>query len=178
MDLPPPVHESSYRINKTMKQAACSVQTSSMQVAAEIEYQMAEPVEKDTVTVRDIDVSVDGSWMTRGHSSKVGVTTAVGCATGKVPDTAILCKTCKSCDYFNKQSQDKNTGAYRRWQTTHRDECTITHTGSAGSMEAKTATEVFGRSITLYNIRYTRFIGDGDTNSFKSVLASNTQWRR
>ena len=40
-------------------------------------------------------------------------------------------------------------------------------------MEAKIATEMFGHSCALYNIRYTRLIGDGDTKSFKSVFDSN-----
>jgi hypothetical protein len=70
MDLPPPVLASSYNlVNKTLHDAACSVQKASMKRAAEIELEMAEPIEGETV--RDIDVSVDGSWMTRGHSSKV-----------------------------------------------------------------------------------------------------------
>lgn len=49
----------------------------------------------------------------------------------------------------------------------------MTHYGSSGSMEAAAATDIFARSVRLYNLRYTRFIGDGDTNSFKTVFESD-----
>ena len=169
MDLPPPVHASSYnRVNKTLHDSACSVQAASMQRAAKIEREMAEPIEGEAV--RDIDVSVDGTWMTRGHSSKVGVTSLIGCVTGKVLDAGVLSKTCKSCDFYSKK--DKTSEEYRQWDAKHRPECTKTHTGSAGGMEAKIATTLFGHSVEKYQLRYARFIGDGDTNSFKSVFES------
>lgn len=46
--------------------------------------------------VRDIDISCDGTWMTPGHSSVIGVATTIGCATGKVLDTGTRSKQCKS----------------------------------------------------------------------------------
>ena len=41
--------------------------------------------------------------------------------------------------------------------------------------EAVTATEMFGRSVEQYQLRYTRFIGDGDTNSYKRVFESKLE---
>lgn len=61
---------------------------------------------------------------------------------------------------------------YRRWQANHPAKCTKTHDGSSGSMESKIACDIFGRSIDRYKLRYTRYIGDGDTNSFKTVAQS------
>lgn len=167
MGLPPPVRKSSHnKINKTLEQAACTVQKKSMQAAAKLEHSLA-VVEEDQVLC-DIDVSFDGTYMTRGHTSKVGVATLIGCETGKVLDTGSRSKVCKSCDYWSKQ--DQNTQKYRAWQATHGDECTQNHDGSSGAMEADIAKEVFSRSVELYNLRYTKFIGDGDTNSFKKVF--------
>ena len=37
-------------------------------------------------------------------------------------------------------------------------------------MEAAAATDIFCPTERLYNLRYTRFVGDGDTNSFKKKV--------
>lgn len=39
-------------------------------------------------------------------------------------------------------------------------------------MEGEIAKEIFSCSVELYNLRYTGFIEDGDTNSFKKVFDS------
>ena len=164
MDLPPPVQKSSYSlINKTIEKAATETQTESMQTAAHLEYSMAMPVEGSEF--RNIDVSSDGTWMTVGHSSNVGVATTIGCTTGKVLDTGTRSKVCKSCDVWEKR--DKTSPTYIRWRAQH--VCTANHEGSSGGMEGAIITEIFCRSEQLYKLRYTRFIGDGDTNTFKVV---------
>lgn len=81
-----------------------------MDDAAIIEHCLAE----DIGDVRDIEISVDGTYMTRGHSSNVGVSTAIGLKTGKVLDTGARSKLCKSCEYWERQ--DKTSEKYRRWQ--------------------------------------------------------------
>ena len=169
MNLPPPVHKSSHNIvNKTLESATVAVQQQSMSEAAKQEYRMAEPIE-DT-DLRNIDVSSDGTWMTRGHTSNIGVATSIGCVTGKVLDTGSKSKKCKSCDVWKKR--DKASASYRRWAAQHAAHCTLTHVGSSGSMEADIVTDIFQRSAQKYNLRYTRFVGDGDTNTFKKVSAS------
>jgi hypothetical protein len=101
MDLPPPVHQSSHTIiNDTIQKAATDVQTISMKQAAAQEYQNAENRENDEN--RHIDVSSDGTWMTRGHTSNVGLTTTIGMYSGKVIDTQCKSKKCKSCQYWEK----------------------------------------------------------------------------
>ena len=103
MDLPPPVHSSTYnKINETLEKAACTVQNQSMQRAAEREYAQADRIENDEV--RDIDVSSDGSWMTPRHSSKVGIVTTIGCKTGQVVDVDTRSKVCKSCQVWKCDS--------------------------------------------------------------------------
>ena len=112
----------------------------------------------------------DGTWMTRGHSSNIGAVSTIGCMTGKVIDCGTRSKVCKSCDVWQKR--DKNSLTYRRWAAQHREKCTLNHEGSSGSMEASIIKDIFSRSVEKYNLRYSRFIGDGDSNTFKTVSDS------
>ena len=58
--------------------------------------------------------------------------------------------------------------AYKLWKCTH--SCHMNHNWSSGSMEAAGAIEIFGSSITKYNLRYSKCLGDGDTASFIKVV--------
>ena len=138
-----------------------------MSKAAEEEFKLAKEIEGESV--RDIDVSVDGSWMTKGHTSNIGTTSLIGCNSGKVLDTETKSKVCKSCEYWTNRTNEEG---YINWKESH--VCTMTHSGSSGSMEADSPVEMFGRSVESFNLRYTRYIGDGDTNSFKRVHDSNS----
>lgn len=116
MNLPPPVHKTSHKaISDTVEEAATSVQTFCMQNAAQKEYDCAEALSDDDC--RNIDVSNDGTWMTKGHTSNVGLCTTIGLETGKVLDTEVKTKVCKSCQYWQKQ--DKTTERYREWNAKH-----------------------------------------------------------
>ncbi|KAL8625366.1 hypothetical protein ACOMHN_044509 [Nucella lapillus] len=123
MNLPAPVCKSSYSIiNKTLEKATSTVQGECMARAASIEHRLTEETEDD---VRDIDVSVDGTYMTRGHSSKIGVVTAIGLENGNVLDSGTKSKVCKSCDYWEKQ--DQTSDRFEQWQGNHDAVCTMTH---------------------------------------------------
>ena len=52
-------------------------------------------------------------------------------------------------------------------------DCTINHTGSAGSMEAASVINIFKRSVETKKLRYTTYLGDGDSKSFKDIVESN-----
>lgn len=92
----------------------------------------------------------------------------IGCQTGKVLDTGTRSKVCKSCDVWLKR--DRTTASFRRWQQTH--QCSLDHEGSSGSMEAEIIKDCFHASVEKYNLRYTGYVGDGDTNTFKKVEES------
>ena len=142
MDLPPPVHKTSYdKVKKTIENAAVEVQEQSMQDADKLEYKLANRTE-DTI-LRDIDVSSDGTWMTPGHSSTVGVATTIGCVTGKVLGVGTRSKVCKSCQVWEKR--DKNSRLYRRWRAQH--VCTLNHVGSSESMEGAIVAEISSQSV-------------------------------
>ena len=107
--------------------------------------------------------------MTRGHSSNIGTANVIGLTTGKVLDSVTQGKKCKGCDWW--VNHDKTSNKYAEWKARHK--CTVTHTGSSGSMEAVSTVTMFARSVEKNSLRYTGYIGDGDTSSFNSVLDSN-----
>ena len=48
----------------------------------------------------------------------------------------------------------------------------INHQDSAGAMESKGIVECFGSSLDKYNLRYTEYLGDGDTKSYHDIVNS------
>ncbi|XP_011871660.1 PREDICTED: uncharacterized protein LOC105564118, partial [Vollenhovia emeryi] len=48
--------------------------------------------------------------------------------------------------------------------------CSINHKGSAGKMKVDADLEMFRRSEEKFGVRYTNYVGDGDTKTFKSIL--------
>ena len=69
MDLPPPVQKCSHNLILTKQYkslSTCEVQESSMKRAGETEYLLG--IEEEDQHIANIDVSFDGTYMTRGHS--------------------------------------------------------------------------------------------------------------
>ena len=63
------------------------------------------------------------------------------------------------------------TLCYNDWKAQHL--CSIIHTGSAGAMEVVGGQKMFGRSVNFHGLRYTFYIGDGDTKSFDQICKSD-----
>jgi hypothetical protein len=97
---------------------------------------------------RDIPAAFDGTWQRRGHRSLNGVFTCTSIYSGKVMDVDVLSKYCLCLDKDN-------------------------HEGSSGSMEGHGIRNIFNRSIEKYDIRYVKYLGDGDSNSFDSIVANS-----
>lgn len=70
---------------------------------------------------------------------------------------------CQVCTYYKKT--DLNDSNYAE----HQENCSINHHGSSGKMEVDAMLEMFQRSWEHYGVRYTNYIGDGDTKTFKSI---------
>ena len=62
-----------------------------------------------------------------------------------------------------------NPNADDNWKKEHAKVCCINHAGSADSMEVQATLEMFLRSIERYNLRYTTYVGDGDSSAFGTV---------
>ena len=123
---------------------------------------------KDIDRVLDTKVSGNGTWQKRGQSFLNGVVTLIG--NGKCIDYEVLSKKCKSCEAWEYKKATDIVG-YNDWKAQH--VCSINYTGSAGAMEVVGMQKMFGRSVNLHGLRYTFYIGDGDTKSFDQICKSD-----
>ena len=112
-------------------------------------------------------MSGDGAWQKKGHSLLNGVVTLIG--NGKCIDYEVLLKKCKSCEAWECKKEmdivDRND-----WKVRH--VCSINHTGSAGALKVVGMQKMFSRSVNLHGVRYTFYIGDGDTKSLDHICKS------
>ncbi|GFW81990.1 uncharacterized protein TNCV_771191 [Trichonephila clavipes] len=77
---------------------------------------------------------------------------------------------CKGCDSLKRR---KGSPAYKKWKILHVKECLKNHNGLAGIMETVVMVRIFQRSLSHRSVRYTSYIGDGDSKTFSSITASN-----
>lgn len=59
------------------------------------------------------------------------------------------------------------------WTKKHDCFCTANHQGFSGSMEGAGIKQIFLGSEEKYKMRYVSYLGDGDSNSFESIVALN-----
>ena len=115
----------------------------------------------------DTAVSCDGTWQKRGHLSLFGVQAVISVGTRKVLDYEIQSKHCHACQ--SRGQWDKTTSAYREWMDAHRPHCQINYHASSNSMESAGAKAMWSRSVEKHNLRYTIFVGDGDSSTHKNI---------
>lgn len=131
----------------------------------------------DTIPDEDnnmkIDVSYDGSWMKRGHTSRIGMGVVIEVRTGFIVDFEVLSKFCHACSQREARLREKKITQeqFDTWKTTHND-CKKNYEGTSGGMETEGAVRMFGRSTTN-KFKYEHFIGDGDSSAYKAVIALN-----
>jgi len=167
MCLPNPVFQSFYdEIVSTISIATAAVREKSMKNAAAKEKELS--VQKGLA--EGIVVSGDGTWKKRGFSSLLSVTSLIGWCTGKVIDVNVKSKICNQCNYWK---QKEGTAEYEEWAETHKDSCEKNHEGSAGKMEVDAVIEMFQQSEKLHGLKYSHYVGDGDSKTFKGILDSN-----
>ncbi|KAA0187431.1 hypothetical protein HAZT_HAZT009259 [Hyalella azteca] len=116
----------------------------------------------------DLDVSFDGTWMTRGHKSHIGIGCVIEWNTGFVVDFEVLSNFCQSC--FTKQ-RTLSPEEFAHWKVTHRN-CKKNFDGKSGAMEKEAATRIWSRSTQL-GLRYVTFLSDGDSAAYKAVTELN-----
>ena len=90
MYMPPPLAKKSYnRINDILHQLYCEVASNTMLDSANEIHSLVK--EGQDVAV-DEDISLDGTWQKKGHSSKSSVVTAISASTGKSLDYHVMSK--------------------------------------------------------------------------------------
>ena len=67
----------------------------------------------------------------------------------------------------------RGTEVFDEFRLTRNVNYDINHVGSAGTMESKGLVHCFASSVKKYNLRYTKYIGDGDTKSYLDVLKND-----
>lgn len=143
MNMPPPISQKSYdTITNKLKVASKKAAVKSMKEAAEEEITLSGD--------SNICISGDGTWKTRGHTSKIGVCSVIGIESGKVIDVEVLSSYCKACETSSSSSHD----------------CKTNHSGSSGSMEVIGMKRIFLRSEVTRSVKYQKYLGDGDTKTF------------
>ena len=117
----------------------------------------------------NIDASFDGTWQKRGFSSLNGVVVIVIAKdTGKCIDYHVLSNKSSGCATWEDR---KDTPEYERFSADH--VCYINYQGSAGSMETAGMVKCFKQFKQLYKVRYTNYIGDGDSKSYIDVVKAD-----
>lgn len=144
MNLPPPPVKFSSQI-KRLAQSVGEIASESMRNAAR------EVVEISGSS--DIVGAFDGSWQRRGHTSLNGVMSATSLDTGKVLDVEVMSKYCKYCE--------KHLGQDHK--------CTQNYKGYSGGMEVEGAVRIFQRSQHKLNVRFVKYLGDGDSKAFRKL---------
>lgn len=122
-------------------------------------------VGKDVI---DIAVSFDGSWQTRGFSSKTGTACVVDLLTGYIVDFVVLSKFCHSCARA-KKDLDIASQEYAQWKQDHAPECQANYHGSSPAMEVNAAEILWKRSEEC-GLRYTTLLSDGDAKTFNHLV--------
>ena len=114
-----------------------------------------------------ITVVVDGGWSKHSHkhtyNAKSGVGIIIGKCTGKLLHIGVRNKYCTSCTQgIPKDKHD----CYKNW-----DE-------SSSQMETDIILEGFRAAEKIHGVRYTRFVGDGDSSVYPTLLTNVPEWGR
>lgn len=110
----------------------------------------------------EITAAFDGTWQKRGHTSLNGVITATSFDTGEVLDYECLSKFCAGCvNKTNVADPEK-----------HKQTCSANFSGSSGAMEVGGVKNLCVRSGANLRVKYTKYLGDGDSKGFEADLAS------
>lgn len=146
MNLPPPPTKFASVYDKLLK-SLVKVSDDSMTTAIEETVQLGG-------SGRDICAAFDGTWQKRGHTSLNGVVVATSLENGKVIDIECMSKYCSVCTKSDSPSPHN---------------CQKNYDGTSGGMESHGVLKIFERSLDSRSVRYTNYLGDGDSKAFDQV---------
>ena len=118
-----------------------------------------------------ITVVVVGGWSKRSHkhsyNAKSGVGIIIGQATGKILYMCIRQKYCAICANSHSHCKDAPEHAcYKNWD------------GPSSSMETDIIVEGFKAAEAQHGLRYIKFVGDGDSSVYPTLINSVPGWGR
>ena len=120
--------------------------------------------------IADVTVSGDGSWRKRGFSCLNGLSTLIASDSGRCVDYRVLTKSCSSCSSWELR-KGTEPELYKKILESHK--CLINHICSAGSMEAAGLVDCFMSSAETRKLRYTHYIGDGDSKAYLDIVKND-----
>jgi len=157
-------HKSLYQ--SVVEQISIAVESvSDMVFKKAIKEEKQKNVEKDFAE-NELSVSSDGSWAKRGFSSLLGFVSLIGQFTNKILDVIVKSSICKGCQHLAQLDPFESKALYED----HKSECMANHKGSVGKMEVDGVLDMFKRSEELYGVKYTKYIGDGDSKTHKNLI--------
>ena len=129
---------------------------------AAVEEHLAKNREKALLQQPDgkIAVKFDGSYKTRGFSSKFGVMWLSNADSDQILDFEIKSKICKQCDYFEAKNIPQEARSH---------DCTANFSGPSTEMERAAGKDLFLRS-TDYCLIYKILVSDGDSKTYIDVF--------
>ena len=145
-----------------IKRATEAEKQSNMSAAAAL---LRKDADEDEIV--DVKVTCDATWQKRGHQSLYGVVVVASWDTGQVLDTEVLSKWCHECNA--KRHLDPTSEQFLDWWEGHQHLCGQSFYGSAGSMEAEGALNIWKRSVEKHKLRYTAMIADGDSSTYPTI---------
>lgn len=89
--------------------------------------------------LKNIAVTVDGTWMHRGFSSMYGIVFAIAWEIGKVVDFCVLSQYCQACKLrmAKRRSGGISEQKFSKWKMHHQPSCDVTSHVSAPAMESE-----------------------------------------
>lgn len=124
--------------------------------------------EMEPTFTKNVTVVYDGTWMTRGHTSHIGVGTIIEFYTGLVLDSIVLSNRCHGCTLGPKEEDE----GFNEWKESH--VCQKNTNAKSGQMEVEAALLLFRRSVARNDLRYTNIVCDGDSRTFLALCEDKT----
>ena len=141
----------------------------SMKQACEEERQLAIQRGDFHQGVPAINVIVDGGWSKRSHkhsyNAKSGVGIIIGKETNKLLHIGVRNKYCATCAQAERRGEEvREHTCFKNWN------------GASSSMETDIIVEGFKMAEEKHGVRYIRFVGDGDSSVYPSLVSSVPVW--
>ena len=131
-------------------------------------------IEPEEDGLLNVDVSYDGSWLTRGHVSNIGAGFVMDADTAFVLDCEVLSKYCQICTRIKDRLKDDDDTCREEIENHKRSgKCTQNYEGPSGGMEKQMALNMWRRSADINAMRYTTLVSDGDSSSFNALQEDN-----
>ncbi|GBM05422.1 hypothetical protein AVEN_94725-1 [Araneus ventricosus] len=125
----------------------------------------------DTHEFAGIAVSFSGTWLTRGHTSQIGVSCTIDILSSCVIHYEVISKHYTECEYAKTEFGEKSAEYIICFESHIKSYC-INHTGTSGAMEMEAANKLNSISEKI-GFCYTAILSEGDAKAFNYLNDQN-----